>query len=134
MKYRLALCILIIARVFIFYQCSPEEGCCQEPSCRSASINFSQMEIYKNNSLIFTYNLLNLTSLTCDLGSLHISFPDNTPDNIRAIYFYWNADETAFDSVEIVVAGQNIPATIDGTLDTFTEISGGQYRIVPIRP
>ncbi|MDH4199921.1 MAG: hypothetical protein OEV66_06025, partial [Spirochaetia bacterium] len=100
-------------------------------------INFSKLQIYENSSFVYSYDMAK--SAVIDHGDyckvINISFADPVnPTTIYEIDLFWNSDKTAFKSASIYLSNtSSYPATIDGTLDTFTQIIGGPYKLVPLR-
>ncbi|MDH4199920.1 MAG: hypothetical protein OEV66_06020 [Spirochaetia bacterium] len=95
------------------------------------NVNFSRLKVYENASMIYTSDITadGINSNGC--STVYMNFYN--PPGI-SVDLYWNSDKTAFKNAYLgTVYGQSYPATIDGTLDTFTQIVGGPYKLVPLR-
>lgn len=110
-----------------------------EPPCTHSSVivNFSQLQVYESGSLTYTQNMADATveylAGLCNADIIHFTFGNSA--NITRIRLEYLPDQSAYDQVVLFLAGGGgVYLTIDGSLDNFTEMIGGNYRIVPVRP
>ncbi|MDH4200183.1 MAG: hypothetical protein OEV66_07360 [Spirochaetia bacterium] len=129
--------LLIFILVFIILNCLWTKkngfgiGC--EGLTPVVTINFSKLQMYENSNFIYTSDMASANIVLGGCTNI-IDMGFDNPAGI-SVQLEWNSSKTSFQSATILLSNpaNNYPATIDGTLDTFTQIVGGPYKLVPLR-
>lgn len=130
---------------FIFVSC---QGCNPDnsgtgndpvPDCfmNSYPVNFSYLQVYENEVLIYTFDMddTNIVESCNNQISIYLNYySTGNPTGLGEIFSRWHDySYTTLDYIYITRPELTYNATINGSFETFTEILGGPYRLVPVR-
>jgi hypothetical protein len=111
-----------------------EPSVCTEPVTTFA-VNFSYLQYYEDNNFVYTYDMINANIIeTCNSIKFDLYDDYYNPTGLYMIFSHWlDSDLTLLDYISLSTGDILYDAGINGTFETFTQITASIYRLVPIR-